>query len=107
MKTFMMVLTSLYVMGYALPKKISEDYAALIGVDKVYCVASAGGHNVVICEGNTITEDVTLQNGKILKPDGTIVSKDGTRTQMQPGECIGSDGKMTRRGKDKNPKTKY
>jgi hypothetical protein len=105
MKTLMMTLTSLYVLGYVLPKQMNDYYESLSGVSEIYCAAEASGRTIVICDGNTITEDVNLQNGKVLKPDGTIISKDGTHTEMEPGECINKNGKPVKRnGKDKPPK---
>lgn len=105
MKTLMMTITSVYVLGVVLPKQMNDYFKSLSGISEIYCAAEASGRTIVVCDGNTLNEDVTLQNGKVLKPDGTIVSKDGTHTQMQPGECVNKDGKSVKRnGKDKPPK---
>ncbi|HLP13755.1 MAG TPA: DUF6799 domain-containing protein [Flavobacteriales bacterium] len=102
-RTLMIALTTLYIVKYELPQKIEGRYEVKNAGNEIYCAATVSGHTVVICEGNTVTENVTLQNGKTLTPEGVIIDKDGTRTQMQPGECIGKDGKP-RTGKDRKPK---
>ena len=38
--------------------------------------------------------DVSLSNGSTLKPDGTILKKDGKTSTLKEGECADKDGKI-------------
>ena len=57
-----------------------------------YCTKMEGGKMVVMHEGKTITKDVTLANGTVVKTDGTIVKKDGTKTMLKDGQCVDKNG---------------
>lgn len=59
-----------------------------------YCAKMRDGKLVVMFQGNILAADVFLKNGTTVKPDGTIITKDGVRTNLKEGECIGADGKI-------------
>ncbi len=67
-----------------------------------YCAKMRDGKMVVIFEGKEIGADVFLKNGTTIKPDGTIITKDGVRSSLKEGECIDADGK-TQNEKMKEP----
>ncbi len=59
-----------------------------------YCAQMKDGQLVVMHEGAALMADVTLSNGSTIKPDGTILKKDGTTMTMKEGECADKDGKV-------------
>ncbi len=48
---------------------------------------------------SAMTEDATLSNGDKVMTDGTIVKKDGTKTQLKEGQSVWMDGTMMEGGK--------
>jgi hypothetical protein len=64
------------------------------GDDNNYCVQTGGNEVQIVHQGVIIVLDVKLDNGTILKKDGTIITKDGKRTLLRVGECINQDGTM-------------
>lgn len=59
-----------------------------------YCAKMKDGKLVVMHEGKPITNDVFLKNGTTIKPDGTIITKEGVRTVLKEETCIDADGKV-------------
>lgn len=59
-----------------------------------YCAKMKDGMLVVMHQGNTLTTDVTLDNGTMIKTDGTVIKKDGSRMMMKEGECVNKSGKI-------------
>ncbi len=57
-----------------------------------YCAKMRDGRMVVIFEGKEISGDVFLRNGTTVKPDGTIITKDGVRFHLKEGQCIDQNG---------------
>jgi hypothetical protein len=57
-----------------------------------YCAKMKDGKMVVMHKGSAITADVRLDNGATVKPDGTVLRKDGTNQVLSDGECIHQDG---------------
>ncbi|HXU28574.1 MAG TPA: DUF6799 domain-containing protein, partial [Bacteroidia bacterium] len=49
----------------------------------------------VIYQGVIILSDVVLDNGTIVKTDGTVKTKDGKTTLLRTGECINRDGTIS------------
>ena len=43
-----------------------------------------------------LSEDLSLKDGTIVKPDGTVVLKNGDTSKLKDGECIGMSGKKYR-----------
>ena len=66
-----------------------------------YCAKMKDGIIVVIYQDNPITSDILLDNGATIKPDGTIITKDGNRIMLKDGECINQDGTMPTKEKNK------
>ncbi len=71
-----------------------------------YCCKKKEGKMCVMHEGTVITTEATLDNGTMVKPDGTVIKKDGSKMMLKDGECIAMDGKMMMEskhmGKDKD-----
>ncbi|HXU26739.1 MAG TPA: DUF6799 domain-containing protein [Bacteroidia bacterium] len=67
-----------------------------------YCAKIKDGVIVVIYQDNPITSDILLDNGATIKPDGTILTKDGNRIMLKDGECINQDGTMPAKEKNKS-----
>src|ERR1700749_3508110 len=57
-----------------------------------YCAKLKDGVIVVMYQDNPITTDIVLDNGSIIKPDGTIITKDGNKSALKDGECIDQTG---------------
>jgi hypothetical protein len=70
-----------------------------------YCAKIRDGKKVVMHEGTQITADVTLDNGTVIRTDGTVVLQNGTRRTLQEGECIDKGGVISGE-KDKKDKDK-
>lgn len=60
-----------------------------------YCAQMRDGKMIVLFEGKEITGDVFLKNGSTIKPDGTVISKDGVRFSLKEGQCIDQNGLVT------------
>jgi uncharacterized protein DUF6799 len=67
-----------------------------------YCAKIKDGIVVVIYQDNPITSDILLDNGSTIKPDGTVLTKDGNKIMLKEGECINKDGTMPAREKNKS-----
>jgi hypothetical protein len=59
-----------------------------------YCAKMKDGILTVAYEGNTLTSEVTLNDGSKIEPNGIVIKKDGRQILLQDGECIDSEGKM-------------
>ena len=59
-----------------------------------YCAVMRDGKMVVLFEGKELSTDVFLKNGTTVKPDGTVITREGVRTSLKEGECIDADGKI-------------
>lgn len=57
-----------------------------------YCAQMRDGKMIVIFEGKEITGDAFLKNGSTIKPDGTVIMKDGVRFSLKEGQCIDQNG---------------
>jgi len=66
-----------------------------------YCAKIKDGIIVVVYQDNPITTDILLDNGATIKPDGTVITKDGNRIMLKDGECINQDGSMPAKEKNK------
>ena len=69
-----------------------------------YCAKMKDGKMVVMHKGSPITADATLDNGATVKPDGTVLMKDGTNMILSDGECINKDGSSIKKNTDKDHK---
>jgi hypothetical protein len=67
-----------------------------------YCAELKDGVLQIVHDGVAISSDVTLSNGTIIKADGTVISKDGSKVVLSEGDCVDKDGMLM---KD-NPKNK-
>jgi hypothetical protein len=59
-----------------------------------YCARMRDGKMVVLFEGKEISGDVFLKNGSTIKPDGTVITKDGVRFSLKEGQCIDQNGSV-------------
>ena len=57
-----------------------------------YCAKLKDGVIVVLYQDNPITTDVMLDNGSAIKPDGTIITKDGNKLTLKDGQCVDKSG---------------
>lgn len=62
--------------------------------DKFCASREKDGELIVYHNDEIITTDAVLENGTIVKPDGIILYKDGTRTYLSENQCITFDGWM-------------
>jgi hypothetical protein len=62
--------------------------------DDKYCGKLKDGIIKVMYQGSPISTDVTLENGTVIKTDGTVIKKNGSKTTLKDGECIGEDGAL-------------
>ena len=61
-----------------------------------YCAKLRDGKMIVMHQGKELTGDVFLTNGATVKPDGTVITRDGVRTRLNDGDCIDINGNITR-----------
>lgn len=82
---------------YAYERVKAEEVTAVVLIQdnpNQYCAKMKDGKLVVMHEGKAITGDVFLKNGTTIKPDGTVITKEGVRTVLKEGSCIDADGKI-------------
>ena len=70
-----------------------------------YCAKIKDGKKTIVHGDSPMTSEVTLANGTRIQVDGTIIKTDGSKTELQEGECISKDGTITVEN-DKKEKTK-
>jgi hypothetical protein len=63
--------------------------------EEKYCAKLKDGVITVMYQGSHVTSDVTLDNGIVLKTDGTVIKKNGSKTTLKDGECIHKDGTIS------------
>ena len=64
-----------------------------------YCVHTRGEGSFYFKIGaSDMLSDVTLANGMILKINGTILQRDGSRIILKTGDCVDKQGRVTRSG---------
>jgi hypothetical protein len=68
-----------------------------------FCYEMKNGKMMVMRNGLELMADYTTSKGVTIKPDGTVMKKDGTSMMMKEGECVDSEGKVH---KKEMPKTK-
>jgi hypothetical protein len=57
-----------------------------------YCTSSDNGKTTLVSpDGKQITETVNLENGATVSLDGIITWKDGSKTTLKSGDCVGID----------------
>ena len=57
-----------------------------------YCSSSENGKTTLMSEdGKQVSEPVSFQNGASVSLDGIITWKDGSKTTLQNGDCVGVD----------------
>jgi hypothetical protein len=61
-----------------------------------YCAKVKDGKITVVHEENPITGTITLTNGTQIMTDGTLVTREGIKSELKEGECIDKDGKITK-----------
>lgn len=82
---------------YAYERVKAEETAAAIQMQdnpNQYCAKMKDGKLVVMHDGKPITGDIFLKNGTTIKPDGTVITKEGVRSVLKEGSCIDADGKI-------------
>jgi hypothetical protein len=81
-----------------LPNKIANKY----------CAEMKDGVLTVTNDGAAITSDITLANGAVIKTDGTVNMKDGSKIVLHEGDCVDADGIIMKGDpKDKTIKEPY
>ncbi|MEO8761108.1 MAG: DUF6799 domain-containing protein [Bacteroidia bacterium] len=70
----------------------SEDSQS--GDDNNYCAKNEMNKIIVVYRGAAIIDDAKLENGTLVKIDGTLIMKDGSKTLLREGQCINRDGTM-------------
>ncbi|MEO8584400.1 MAG: DUF6799 domain-containing protein [Flavitalea sp.] len=62
------------------------------------CVMMKDGKMMVMKGGENMamTDNMTMTNGTMVAPDGSVTTKDGKTTMMKDGECVYMDGKMSK-----------
>ena len=57
-----------------------------------YCVSAGnGGTTMTNADGKQVTEAVSFPNGATCSTDGIITWKDGSKTTLSNGDCVGID----------------
>lgn len=90
MKTFLLFIISVGFTFLWPDKKETPRYHA-----NDYCAKFKDGKLVVIHAGAIITSHVKLEDGSIVKTDGTVINKDSAKINLQDGECIDKYGKIS------------
>jgi len=57
-----------------------------------YCMSTDNGKTFITgADGKQVSEPVTFQNGATVSLDGIITWKDGSKTTLEFGDCVGVD----------------
>lgn len=68
------------------------------------CVMMKDGKLVTMTKDGVtpLTQDLTLSNGTVVSPKGTVTAKDGSTITLTNGQAVDMDGKLiTKKGMDK------
>lgn len=90
-------LGTLLATGAAYSYDISMRLPEISGVadePEKYCARLRDGKMVVLYAGKEINNDIFLKNGSTIKPDGTVITKDGVRFNLKEGQCIDQNGSI-------------
>lgn len=90
---FIVVASALYFLlaSVALAQEPVQDNKTDNKVIK-YCSSSESGKTTISSsDGKQITEPVAFQNGATVSLDGIITWKDGSKTTLKNGDCVGVD----------------
>ena len=68
-----------------------------------YCAKMKDGKLTVMQNKAELTIDVTLSNGTVVKTDGEVIRKDGTKLVLKDGECVDNLGNLVK-AKDEKKK---
>lgn len=68
------------------------SFSGRAGNDDKYCAKIKDGKTVVMYKGTILSTEARLDNGAIVKPDGTVSLPDGVNLVLNDGECIHKDG---------------
>ncbi len=66
----------------------------------LYCVAKMDGRMILTTNGRTQNTDVTLKDGSLLRINGSLLKKDGTKVSLKEDQCIDLDGNISWRKKE-------
>ena len=90
---FIVVASALYflLVSVALAQEPIQDSKTDNKVIK-YCSTSENGKTILTSsDGKQVTEPIAFQNGASVSLDGIITWKDGSKTTLKTGDCVGVD----------------
>jgi hypothetical protein len=61
-----------------------------------FCFIIKDGLPVIMSEGKQVYNEVTLQNGTVIKTDGTVIKHSGEMMTLRQNECIDFRGDLVR-----------
>ena len=85
---------TLLILALIIELSVSAQHNDKLYQSRYYCAKLRDGVIVVMYQDNPITSDVILDNGSTIKPDGTIITKDGNKLILKDGECIDQSGSI-------------
>ena len=59
-----------------------------------YCANLNDGIIEIVYNENVIKSEVTLENGTIIRVDGTVALKDGSTFNLKDGQCVDKYGNL-------------
>ena len=70
---------------------VTTDKKSEIKIVKYCTVAENGKTTLTSSEGQAVTEAIAFENGASVSLDGIITWKDGSKTTLANGDCVGVD----------------
>jgi hypothetical protein len=102
-KILSLVAASMFAVNMFAQSEVADKDVNKTHGDK-FCYIMKDGKLMVLHDGVELMTDYTTAKGVTVKPDGTIMRKDGTATMLKEGECVDSEGKLEKKGEKENKK---
>ncbi|MCB9447216.1 MAG: hypothetical protein H6585_02590 [Flavobacteriales bacterium] len=79
---------------FNLSAQVASKVAPASSEKESICAEKKDGKLVVMHNGKELTKNYTTSAGVVIKTDGNIIRKDGTKSMLKEGECVNAEGKI-------------
>ena len=62
-----------------------------------FCAKMKEGKTIVMHNDKELLSDFTASSGVVIKTDGTVIKKDGSRVMLKDGQCVNTEGNLEKK----------